>query len=247
MRRLAPRRLAIIAIAALLIAGGAIAAVAASSSGGKKASPRPHAGNARPVSDTQLAPRLPRPTAGRVLNTAASYLGIGLPQLRRELRSGKSLAQIADQTSGKSEGGLIAAIEKTKQGKVAKVATRLDQRVSAQVKTPGGPRALRRVHTLREYALAYLGISAPQLRRDMAAHKSLAEIAATSTGKSEAGLIEAIVAARKQQLEAVAGRGLLSSSELDSRLSSLQQRIRAYVHRVAHLPGGRLARKSASS
>jgi hypothetical protein len=247
MRRLLSRRLAIIAIAAVLVAGGAVAALAASSSGGSKAGSRPHAASATSVSDTRLAANRTQRAGNRVLGTAASYLGMSLSQLRRELRTGKSLAQIADQTSGKSESGLIAAVEKTKQGKITKASTRLDKRVTAQVKALGGPTALRRIHTLRQYALAYLGITAQQLRSDVAAHKSLAQIAATTAGKSEAGLVEAIVAARKQQLEAIASRGRLSSSELDSRIASLQQRIRAYVGRTPHIASKRLARKSATS
>ena len=38
------------------------------------------------------------------LATAAGYLGVSQQQLRSELSSGKSLAQIANSTSGKSSG-----------------------------------------------------------------------------------------------------------------------------------------------
>jgi ABC-type transporter Mla subunit MlaD len=44
------------------------------------------------------------------LSAAASYLGVSRQQLFTDLRSGKTLAQIADSTSGKSASGLIDAM-----------------------------------------------------------------------------------------------------------------------------------------
>lgn len=44
------------------------------------------------------------------LSAAASYLGVSQSSLFQSLRSGKTLAQIADATSGKSESGLVAAL-----------------------------------------------------------------------------------------------------------------------------------------
>jgi hypothetical protein len=44
------------------------------------------------------------------LSVAASYLGIGTESLFEQLRSGKSLAQIANATDGKSAAGLIDAL-----------------------------------------------------------------------------------------------------------------------------------------
>ena len=51
---------------------------------------------------------------------AAQYLGITGATLRGELRSGKSLAQIAAATPGKSAGGLKAAIEAAAKARLAK-------------------------------------------------------------------------------------------------------------------------------
>src|SRR5215471_16716040 len=47
---------------------------------------------------------------GGELEAAASYLGITTQQLLTDLRSGKTLAQIADGTSGKSAAGLVQAL-----------------------------------------------------------------------------------------------------------------------------------------
>lgn len=47
---------------------------------------------------------------GNVMKTSAEYLGLTGEQLKEQLKSGKSLAQIADATPGKSRDGLIAAL-----------------------------------------------------------------------------------------------------------------------------------------
>jgi hypothetical protein len=53
------------------------------------------------------------------LSVAASYLGISTDSLFEQLRSGKSLAQIANATSGKSAAGLIDALMKDAQSGLA--------------------------------------------------------------------------------------------------------------------------------
>jgi hypothetical protein len=53
------------------------------------------------------------------LSLAASYLGISADSLFEQLRSGKSLAQIANATSGKSAAGLIDALVKDAQSGLA--------------------------------------------------------------------------------------------------------------------------------
>lgn len=47
---------------------------------------------------------------GPDLQAALTYLGISADTLRSDLESGKTLAQIADATSGKSAGGLVDAL-----------------------------------------------------------------------------------------------------------------------------------------
>ena len=44
------------------------------------------------------------------LSTAASYLGLTASELQTQLQSGKTLAQIANATSGKSADGVIQAL-----------------------------------------------------------------------------------------------------------------------------------------
>jgi hypothetical protein len=61
---------------------------------------------------------------GAGLDAAASYLGISEDQLRSDLESGKTLAQIANATPGKSASGLIGAL-------VAAAKQKLDAAVKA--------------------------------------------------------------------------------------------------------------------
>jgi hypothetical protein len=61
---------------------------------------------------------------GGVLHVATSYLGLSVGQLKTQLHDGKSLADIANATPGKSSGGLVDAI-------TAALKTKLDAWVSA--------------------------------------------------------------------------------------------------------------------
>ena len=58
------------------------------------------------------------------LATAAAYLGLSEAQLRSELQAGKSLAEIANATPGKSEAGLIRTLEAADRQKLAAEAQR---------------------------------------------------------------------------------------------------------------------------
>jgi len=56
--------------------------------------------------------------AGGSFQAAASYLGLSTAQIFQDLQSGKTLAQIADATSGKSASGLIDAMVKAERQQV---------------------------------------------------------------------------------------------------------------------------------
>ncbi len=85
---------------------------------------------------------------GDDLSAAATYLGLSTSTLRTDLRSGKTLAQVAAATPGKTTSGLVAAIVAAEQkhvrsgGSTLSVAA-LTKRVEAMVagqgpKRPGG-------------------------------------------------------------------------------------------------------------
>src|SRR5579883_3508159 len=60
--------------------------------------------------------------AGTTWSTVESYLGLSADQLKADLQSGQTLAQIANGTSGKSASGLVAVL-------VAPFQTALDAKV----------------------------------------------------------------------------------------------------------------------
>ncbi len=188
------------------------------------------------VSAAQPAVQHPaaRHRTGGTLATAAGYLGVSPAQLRGELRSGKSLAEIADATGGKSQAGLVEALEAAQRERLAADAASLPGRVSAEVNRVGGLAGARTHHRRRglSAAASYLGMSPAQLRADLRSGSTLAHIADTTGGRSEAGLIEALVAARKAALASRVQAGAITNAQTDAALPHLVKRVTAQVNRV---------------
>lgn len=161
-----------------------------------------------------------------MLATASRYLGLSPTQLKSELQSDKSLAAIANSTSGKSASGLIAALEAADKQKLAAAAASLPARITAKVGRPGGGS-----RTLQA-ATSYLGLGATQLRSELRLGRTLAQLANATSGKSEAGLIETLVAARKAQLAKDAQAGSITPAQESARLPKLVSRVTARVNRT---------------
>jgi hypothetical protein len=215
VRRSARQKVIAAAAVAVVIAGGAFAAVSATGQGNGQ----------RRIHDHRVH-RLHQ----RDLTAAAGYLGIPTEQLEHELNSSGSLAQVA-RAHGKSAQGLIDAIVAARRARLAGVAARLPGRVSAEV---NGPSRLPRAAAsgkLRPAAGGYLGITPSQLRDELRSGRTLAQIADATPGKSSAGLLDALVSARKARLaDGVAtgkitrARAARSEQHLDKRMSALMQR-----------------------
>lgn len=90
---------------------------------------------------------------------------------------------------------------------------------------PGGPG---HVAALAD-AAAYLGVTDAQLRTDLQAGKTLAQVA-TSAGKSVDGLVSALVAAEKQELDDAVAAGRLTAAQRDALAAGLQQRVENLVN-----------------
>ncbi len=217
-----PKRKVLVGVAAAAVVVGVVVAILAT--GGH--------GSAQP---SAAAPRAASPAAPGDLAAAASYLGISPAQLRAELRSGKTLAEIASSTRGKSVHGLIDAAAAARKAQLAaEVAAGAIS--PAQEKTRISTLARRTAETVGRaapigevpVAAHYLGLSRSQIRAELRSGKSLAQIAAAS-GKSSAGLIEAMVAARKARLAAEAAAGSLSQAEESELVSTLDRRVTAKV------------------
>jgi hypothetical protein len=96
----------------------------------------------------------------------------------------------------------------------------------------GGPEGL-------QAAAMYLGISMSQLFTDLRSGKSLADIAKTTDGKSVQGLVDAMVAAEKKQIESAVSAGTLTRAEADRIEADLESRVTAMVNGTFPGRGGR--------
>jgi hypothetical protein len=113
--------------------------------------------------------------------------------------------------------------------------------VTAEVNRRGGPRhglarERRRPAILGRRSLAlvsasYLGVSPAQVRAELRAGRTLAEIADATRGRSAAGLIQALIQARRQALDAAVASGAITRAKADKLEASLAQRIPRAVNR----------------
>jgi hypothetical protein len=102
------------------------------------------------------------------------------------------------------------------------------KRVEAEVDRAGG--ASTRSVSVRA-ASSYLGIAAAQLRAEQRSGRSLAQIAEATSGKSTAGLVDALVAAKRHTIDAALKAGVIKQAQADKLLSRLVARMTARVHR----------------
>jgi hypothetical protein len=196
-------RIALVVIGLLALAGGGTALAGMGKGGG-------HARNG--AADTR-----PLHRHGDDIAAAAAYLGLTLDDLLTQLRSGKTLSQVAEATSGKSTAGLVAALvahEKQEladavkagrltQAQVDLIVPMLTQRFNGFVTHSGrGPFGGSRRHGGLDAAAAYLGSSEAALLQQLRAGKTLAQIADATSGKSAAGLVDALVADAAQRFGA---------------------------------------------
>jgi hypothetical protein len=235
MKRLRLGKTEIAAIAAALLLLGGIAALLAGAGGG----------GGRAGSSTSAALRT-RSAGGRgALATAAAYLGVSKAQLRSEIRSGTTMAQIAASTPGRTAAGLIDALvaagearvqadlaagrvtHEKEAAKLAKVREGAAQEVDStrSVPSPSGagldlPAAAR-----------YLGTSPKRLRARLnGGTTTLAAIASATHGRSVAGLIDAIVTARTAKLKAAVAEGRVAPAREQEMLTKLRGRVTEAVN-----------------
>ncbi len=233
----ARKRSALLALAAAVVVTGAIVAVATT-----KGSGHHHPGPAATRTDTSPPPRDVSPPPRDVsseLALAAGYLGMSQAQLRGELRSGRTLAQIAASRAGKSSEGLLDALvgaraaelrEETGSAKLSRAArerrlARLRRRIDARLDRIEGYAGL-------PASARYLGLRTSQLRAELESGRSLAQIADATPGKSATGLIDARVSGREAALESALASGKVSKATAGRLLSSLRRRITSEVQRT---------------
>jgi hypothetical protein len=185
------RKLAATVVGVMAVTGGG-AAVAAAASGGS---------SSNGSTATLVAQRGP----GDLLAAAASYLGVSASELQSDLQAGKTLAQVAASTDGKSVDGLIAALVANEQAEHPGVpVSELTQRVTDfvnGVRPPAGPGHGVGFPGLGT-AASYLGLTADQLLAQLQSGNTLAQIANATSGKSADGLIQALVTADTARITA---------------------------------------------
>jgi hypothetical protein len=188
------------------------------------------------------------------LSAAATHLGITTDALKTDLQSGKTLAQVADATSGKSAAGLIQALVASEKsaldaaGSAGKLTaaqeqtllTSVQQRVTDLVNGtrpafPGLGKGFGLGHGFGasdklSAAATYLGITADALKTDLQSGKTLAQVADVTSGKSATGLVQALVASEKSALDAAVSAGTLTAAQEQTLLTSVQQRVTDLVN-----------------
>ncbi|HLM86594.1 MAG TPA: hypothetical protein VK272_10455 [Solirubrobacteraceae bacterium] len=225
------KRNVMLAVAVAALVTGAVVASVSANSG-----PHPHHAvrrTARHAAGARHARSRSVAHARGELALAASYLGVSRTDLRTQLRSGRTLAQIANSTSGKSASGLIDALVSAKAARLGTAAhagklspareqvrlADIRRRITLQVSLPRTPVDMRA-------SAAYLGVTAAQLQDELRSGHSLARIADSTPGKSAAGLIDALVSARAAEVKAI-----VASAGLAPAHAGLRQRItRAIEH-----------------
>jgi hypothetical protein len=225
-RRWSRRRIALIGALLLVLAGGAVAAMTAVGEGSKH--PRHARGGV---------------VGRRDLAAASAYLGIPEEQLASDLRSGRSLAQVASATPGRSSAGLVAALVHAKQERLSVLGASVSQKAAAEAHRSGpdsvhvGRARLRSGRggpsgggRLAAAATSYLGVSPAKLQSELRSGRTLAQVAA-SNGKSVTGLISALVAHKREFIAAALRAGRLAPERARSIEARILRRMTALVSR----------------
>jgi len=175
---------------------------------------------------------------GSLFTAAATYIGITEAQLRTDLGTDKSLADVAI-AHGKTRDGLIAALTSAQQQSITAL---VDQKGLGARPNPG-PAFGRRPGDVDGDSFAaaatYLGMSTADLRTKLAAGQSLAQIANATPGKSRDGLVAALVADSTAKIDAAQKAGTITAVRATELKSNLASRMAQLVDSTRPFPGRR--------
>jgi hypothetical protein len=170
------------------------------------------------------------PKGADLMTAAATYIGISAADLKTQLASGKSLADIAV-ANGKTRDGLIAALVVAEQ---TSISTFVDQKGTAfpsgpGLGVPGGPgRGGHFGFGVQGDPLAaaatFLGTTSADLRAKMESGQTLAQIA-TAAGKTRDALIQALVADATMKIEAAKTAGTITAAQATQLETGLADRM----------------------
>ena len=174
-------------------------------------------------------------------SVAANYIGITVDQLRTEMGTAKSIADVAV-AHGKTRDGLIQALVQAETQNITQRVTDLVDHKGAPQKPagrpgfgPGGP-GFNFGQSLQT-AATYLGLSVSDLETKVRSGQTLAQIA-TAQGKTADGLVAALVQAETTQIDQAVKDGKLTADQATKIKSNLQQRITDLVNGKFPMMGG---------
>ena len=168
------------------------------------------------------------PHGADLYTAAATYIGITVDQLRTELGTTKSLADVAI-AHGKTRDGLIQALMAAEQ---TNITTLVDQKGAPQGRGPGGPGGPGERGVIGDSfaaAATYLGTTTADLRTKTQAGQTLAQIAAATAGKSRDGLVAALTADAKAKIAAAQAAGTITADQATQLGNGLADRITRLV------------------
>ena len=178
---------------------------------------------------------------GSYFTAAATYIGITEAQLRTELGTDKSLADVAV-AHGKTRDGLIAALVAAQQQNIATLVDRkgIGARPNpANGAGPGFGRGPGRNVTGDSLAAAatYLGTTTADLETKLRAGQTLAQVANATAGKSRDGLVSALVADATAKIDAAQKAGTITADQATQLKSNLSTRLAQRVDNTGPFPG----------
>jgi hypothetical protein len=196
------------------------------------------------------------------LQDAAEYLGLSEEALREQLTDGKSLAEVA-KAQGKSVDGLVDVLVKdetarldqaVKDGRLTdgqrdEIVANLEEKVTALVNAQPPAFGFKFGHGAflpsrganLDDAASYLGVDEAELRAALRDGKTLADVA-KEQGKPVDGLMDALVADEKKELQAAVDAGRLTDAQRDRIVQGLEQRVTDFVNGDAPMFGFRKLR-----
>ena len=186
---------------------------------------------------------------GSYFTAAATYIGITEAELRTELGTDKSLADVAI-AHGKTRDGLIAALTAAQQQDIA---TLVDQKGIGARPNPAngygpGPGGFGRgpggnvIGDTEAAAATYLGTTEADLQTKLRAGQTLAQIANATAGKSRDGLVNALVAEATSKIDAAQTAGKITADQATQLKSNLSTRLPQFVDNTRPAFPGRRGR-----
>ncbi|TMC76932.1 MAG: hypothetical protein E6J09_08705 [Chloroflexi bacterium] len=174
---------------------------------------------------------------GSLFTAAATYIGVTEAQLRTELGTDKSLADVAI-AHGKTRDGLIQALTAAQQQSIA---TLVDQKGIGARPNPGpgfgrGPGGPGLTGDPLAAASTYLGIPRTDIETKVRAGQTLAQIANATAGKNRDGLFSALVADATAKIDAAQKAGTITADQAAQLKSNLSTRMAQLVDSTGPIP-----------